>query len=78
MDEEERKTYVLSVHYSDDRDTEQIESLSKDIAKQLVQSIKNQIDQKKEFIAIEVDEQDFYMFRLFNNANILSIDVDEE
>ncbi len=77
---EEQPTYVISVNYSNDseRDSDTIVQLSKNVAKTAVKILKEQIEAKKEFATVEIDEEGFYMFRLFNIKNVSSIDVDEE
>ena len=76
--QEDQTTYRLTIYYLEERDEEIIEQLTKNNVKQIVNSLKTQIEQKKEFATIEVDEKDFYIFRLLNIKNIESVEVNEE
>ena len=76
--EEDGSTYVLTLVYKDERDSEHIEQLSKKVAKNLAHEIKIQVEAKKEFATIEVDENGFYIFRMIDIKDVQSIEVDEE
>ena len=78
LEEDNSTTYTVSVCYKDERDSETIEQVSKSIAKTIAQTLQAQIEAKKEYGIIEVDEKGFYIFRMFEIKNIHSIEVDEE
>ena len=75
---QEATTYTLSIKYADERDTENIESLSKVVVKTIANTLRVDVEAKKQYSVIEVDEKDFYIFRMFDIKDIQSIDVDEE